>query len=50
LSGHRWTERIRWYDNLAVKLHQYYRSLGISSCSIKKIDVIGEPIITQDEN
>jgi transposase len=38
LSTHRWAETIWWDDEAVVELQQYYRSLGILSRSIKKIE------------
>ncbi len=38
LSTHNWAETIYWNDDAVVELQQYYRSLGILSRSIKKIE------------
>jgi transposase len=38
LSTHRWAQTIHWGDGIDVKLEHYYRSLGILSRSIKKIE------------
>lgn len=38
LSTHRWAATIWWDDDAVVELQQYYRSLGILSRSIKKIE------------
>jgi hypothetical protein len=38
LSTHRWAETIWWDDEAVVELQHYYRSLGILSRGIKKIE------------
>ena len=38
LSTHRWAETIWWDDGAVVELQHYYRSLGILSRGIKKIE------------
>jgi transposase len=38
LSTHRWAQKIWWDDEAIVELQHYYRSLGILSRGIKKIE------------